>query len=222
MTTFELAQFIDHTNLKSDATTHDIEKLCLDAIEFNFFSVCVNSSYVSLCKKFLGDNSKIKICSVVGFPLGAMDTKAKTFETKIAIQNGANEIDMVINIGRFKSNDLEFVKNDIQKICELAHNENVLVKTIIETCLLNEEEKIVICNIAKNCRVDFVKTSTGFSTGGAKVEDIILMKKIVGENIGVKASGGIKTYDDVIKMIQNGASRIGTSSGVSILLQKIL
>ena len=207
-------QLIDHTILKPDATIDDIRKLCIEAKEYNFYSVCVNSAYVNVAYNFLL-HSNVKVCSVVGFPLGAMIKEAKAYEAKFAVDSGAEEIDMVMNIGLLKSNKIDLFERDIKKVRE-ACKASVL-KVIIETCLLTDKEKILACQIAKEYGADFVKTSTGFSTGGATEHDIELMRKTVGDRMGVKASGGIKTYEDAIKMINAGANRLGTSSGIAII-----
>ena len=207
-------QLIDHTILKPDATIDDIRKLCIEAKEYNFYSVCVNSAYVNVAYNFLL-HSNVKVCSVVGFPLGAMIKEAKAYEAKFAVDSGAEEIDMVMNIGLLKSNKIDLFERDIKKVRE-ACKASVL-KVIIETCLLTDKEKILACQIAKEYGADFVKTSTGFSTGGATEHDIELMRKTVGDKMGVKASGGIKSYEDAIKMINAGANRLGTSSGIAII-----
>lgn len=207
-------QLIDHTILKPEASIDDIRKLCIEAKEYNFYSVCVNSAYVNVAYNFLL-HSNVKVCSVVGFPLGAMIKEAKAYEAKFAVDSGAEEIDMVINIGLLKSGKIDLFERDIKKVRE-ACKASVL-KVIIETCLLNDKEKILACQIAKEYGADFVKTSTGFSTGGATEHDVELMRKTVGDKMGVKASGGIKTYEDAIKMINAGANRLGTSSGIAIM-----
>ena len=207
----ELNKLIDHTNLKAEATSEDIKKLVDEAVEHEFFSVCVNSSFV----KFINDyNKDVKIATVVGFPLGAMSTRAKAYETKCAIEDGASEIDMVIEVGRLKEKDYDYVLNDIKAVKE-ACGDNIL-KVIIETCLLTEEEIVKACEIAVEAGADFVKTSTGFSTGGAKASDIALMRKTVGPDIGVKASGGIHTKEEALEMVEAGASRIGASQSIEI------
>lgn len=207
----KINQYIDHTNLKADATFGQIKKLVDEAVENDFYSVCVNSSYV----KFIRDyNKDIKIAAVVGFPLGAMTKDAKVFEAKEAIRDGASEIDMVINIGRLKSEDYFYVEDEIRAIKE-AIGENIL-KVIIETCLLTEDEKIKACKLALNAGADFVKTSTGFSTGGASVADIKLMKEAVEGKIKVKASGGIHTREEALALIEAGADRIGASKSIDI------
>lgn len=207
-------QLIDHTILKPDATIDDIRRLCIEAKEYNFYSVCVNSAYVNVAYNFLL-HSNVKVCSVVGFPLGATIKEAKAYESKFAIDSGADEIDMVMNIGLLKSNKIDLFERDIKKVRETCHA--AVLKVIIETCLLTDKEKILACKIAKEYGADFVKTSTGFSTGGATEHDIELMRKTVGDKMGVKASGGIKTYEDAIKMINAGANRLGTSSGIAII-----
>lgn len=207
-------QLIDHTILKPEASIDDVRKLCIEAKEYNFYSVCVNSAYVNVAYNFLL-HSNVKVCSVVGFPLGAMIKEAKAYEAKFAVDSGAEEIDMVINIGLLKSGKIDLFERDIKKVRE-ACKASVL-KVIIETCLLDDKEKILACKIAKEYGADFVKTSTGFSTGGATEHDVELMRKTVGDKMGVKASGGIKTYEDAIKMINAGANRLGTSSGIAIM-----
>lgn len=207
----KLNKLIDHTNLKPDATKEDIKNLVDEAIANDFYSVCVNSSFVKFIKDY---NKDIKIAAVVGFPLGAMSTKAKAYEAKTAIEDGASEIDMVIEIGRLKEKDYDYVLNDI-KACKEACGENVL-KVIIETCLLTDEEKIKACELAVKACADFVKTSTGFSQGGAKAGDILLMRKTVGENTGVKASGGIHNKKEAMEMVEAGANRIGASKSIEI------
>lgn len=210
----DLASLIDHTLLKQDATEDQIRKVCQEAREYKFASVCVNPSYVPLVAELLR-GSGVKVCCVIGFPLGATTTKTKVFETKEVIENGAQEIDMVINVGAIKSGNWDFVRNDIESVV-IAAGGKALVKVIFETCLLNDEEKVRACTISKQAGADFVKTSTGFSTGGATVEDIKLMRRTVGPNMGVKASGGVKDYDTAMAMVKAGATRLGTSSGVAI------
>ncbi|MCB6201578.1 deoxyribose-phosphate aldolase [Extibacter muris] len=209
-----LAKYIDHTLLKADATKEQIIKICDEAKEYKFASVCVNSSYVPLVAEQLSA-SGVKTCCVVGFPLGAASTEAKVQETIDSIKKGADEVDMVINIGAVKSKDWTFVKDDIENVV-LAARGKALVKVIIEACLLTDEEKVKVCAIAKMAGADFVKTSTGFSTGGATVSDVKLMRQTVGEDMGVKASGGVKDYKTAKAMIEAGATRIGTSNGISI------
>jgi deoxyribose-phosphate aldolase len=211
----DIASVIDHTLLKPDASVDQITKLCTEAKKYKFASVCVNPSFVRLVSQLLV-GSGVKACTVIGFPLGANTTHTKMEEANEAISNGANEIDMVINIGAIKSGSWEIVKNDIQGVVNVSKGK-ALVKVILETCLLNDEEKVKACQICKLAGADFVKTSTGFSTGGATVEDITLMRKVVGENMGVKASGAVKDYPTALSMLKAGASRIGTSSGVAIV-----
>lgn len=214
MQSYDFAQFIDHTALTAEKTEQDILKLCDEAIEHNFFSVCVNSGYIPLAKQKL-QNANVKICTVVGFPLGANLSCVKAFEAKEAIKAGAEEIDMVINIGLIKSSKWDSVKADIQAV--LTACEGALLKVILETCLLTKEEITRSCKICRDLGVGFVKTSTGFNKGGATVEDIALMRQVVGENIGVKASGGVRDTETAIAMIKNGATRIGSSSGIAII-----
>ena len=210
----ELAKYIDHTLLKADATKDRIIKLCAEAKEYDFMSVCVNTCNVSLCKEELKD-SDVKVCSVIGFPLGQMSTVAKVAETKDAIANGADEIDMVLNIGRLKDKDYDYVTNEIRAIKQAC--EGRVLKVIIETCLLTDEEKVRACECILDTDADFVKTSTGFSTGGATFEDVALLKKTVGDKKKIKAAGGVRTHEDMLKMIELGADRIGTSSGIALL-----
>ncbi|GAA0120849.1 MAG: deoxyribose-phosphate aldolase [Clostridium argentinense] len=210
-----IASMIDHTLLKADATIEEIKKICDEAKEYKFKSVCVNSCHTKLVAEELKD-SDVLVCTVVGFPLGAMDSKAKAFETARAIELGANEIDMVINIGEIKNKNYDLVLKDIKEVVETA-KDKALVKVIIETCLLTEEEKIKACELSVEAGADFVKTSTGFSTGGATVEDVKLMRKVVGPHIGVKASGGVRTTEDALKFIEAGANRIGASASIAIV-----
>lgn len=211
---YNIAKYIDHTILKATTTSKEVEKLCLEAKEYGFYSVCVNGCFVKECKELLKD-SDVKIAAVVGFPLGAMTKTAKVFEAREAIANGANEIDMVINIGKLVEGDSKYVEDEIREIKE-AIGENVL-KVIIETCYLNEEQKMLACELSLKANADFVKTSTGFGTAGATFEDVILMKKMVGDNAEVKASGGVKSYETAEKYIELGATRLGTSSGIDII-----
>lgn len=210
----ELARMIDHTLLKPDACEDGVRKLCQEALEYKFASVCINPGYVKLSADLL-KGSEVKVCTVIGFPLGATTSASKAFETKDAILNGAQEVDMVINVGKLKDKDFDYVKKDIESVVNEAKGK-VLTKVIIETCLLNDEEKVMACKIAKEAGADFVKTSTGFSTGGATFEDIKLMRETVGVNMGVKASGGVRSYEDTMKMIEAGASRIGASASIAI------
>ena len=210
----KLNKYIDHTLLKADATKEQITKLCNEAKEHNFASVCVNTCYVPLCKELLKD-SDVKVCCVVGFPLGAMDTASKAFEAKTAVSNGAGEVDMVINIGALKDKDYDYVTKDIEAVVNASKPS--IVKVIIETCLLTDEEKVEACKCAMKANAEFVKTSTGFSTSGATVEDVTLMRKTVGTVCKVKAAGGIRSYEDAIKMIDAGADRLGCSAGIKIV-----
>lgn len=210
-----LEKFFDHTVLKPEATSMDIKKLCGEAIEYGFFAVCVNSCYVQLAYNQL-KNTNVKVASVVGFPLGACDTKSKVYETQIAIKNGAQEIDMVINIGALKEQNFVYVEEDIKAIVD-ACKDKAILKVIIETCLLTKEEIVKVCKIAKNTGAHFVKTSTGFLGEGAKVENVMLMKETVGDALQIKASGGIRNLQTAKEMIKAGADRIGASASVSIM-----
>lgn len=213
---YDLAQYIDHTLLKPDATLNDIRKLCNEAKQYQFASVCVNPSYVSVSARYLAD-SDVKVCTVIGFPLGAATTETKANEAEQAINNGAREIDMVLNIGMLKSNEHEYVKNDIFQVVRNAHRAGAIVKVIIETALLTDEEKVQACLLSKWAGADFVKTSTGFSQGGATAGDIRLMRKVVGTTMGVKASGGVRSREDAEMMVASGATRIGASASVKIV-----
>lgn len=206
---------IDHTLLKADATKEQIEKICAEAKEYNFASVCVNPTWVKTSAELL-NGTEVKVCTVIGFPLGASTPETKAFETKNAIENGAAEVDMVINIGALKGGDNELVERDIRAVVDAA-KDKALTKVIIETCLLTEEEKVRACELSVKAGADYVKTSTGFSTGGATAEDIALMRKTVGPTIGVKASGGVRSAEDADQMIKAGATRIGASSGAAIV-----
>lgn len=212
----ELARMIDHTLLKPEATPEDIENLCNEALEHGFASVCINPCYVAVAGEKL-KNSSVKVCTVVGFPLGASTTRSKVHEAEEAIFAGAQEVDMVINIGRLKARDLKYIEDDIHSVVVVAHARSAIVKVIIEACLLTDKEKGEACVVAKKAGADFVKTSTGFSKGGATPDDVALMRRTVGPSMGVKAAGGIRTYKDALLMIENGATRIGASSGVKIL-----
>lgn len=209
-----LAQYIDHTLLKPDATEAELVKLCEEAREHGFFSVCINPCNIAKAKELLA-GTETKVCTVVGFPLGQMTTEAKSYETKEAVFLGADEIDMVINVGKLKDQDYEYVLEDIRAVVLAASGK--LTKVIIETCLLTDEEKVKACELSVDAGADFVKTSTGFSKSGAKKEDIALMRKTVGPDLGVKASGGIRTLADAMTMIENGATRLGLSASVAIL-----
>ena len=213
MTREDIFKTVDHTLLAQTATWEEIKEICDDAIKFQTASVCIPASYVKRAKDYV--DGKMAICTVIGFPNGNMTTKTKEFETKDAIENGADEIDMVINIGALKSRNLKLVEDDIKAVVEASGRK--LVKVIIETCLLTDEEKVEACQLAKLAGVDFVKTSTGFSTGGATIEDIELMREAVGPTMGVKASGGARTLEAAQAFIKAGATRIGTSSGVAIM-----
>lgn len=210
----EYNKYIDHTLLKANATDEAIAKLCDEALKYDFASVCVNPGYVKFCSEKLA-NSDVKVCTVIGFPLGATSTESKVFETKQAVKDGAKEIDMVINVSRLHENDDEYVLNEIKKIRKAC--KGLVLKVIIETCLLTDEEKVRACKLSKKAKADFVKTSTGFSTGGATVEDVKLMRKTVGKKMHVKASGGIRDAKTFLAMIKAGADRIGASSGVQII-----
>lgn len=214
LTPKKLASFIDHTLLKADATPAEISKLCHEAAAHGFATVCVNGSHVAKAHELLR-GSEVKTIAVVGFPLGAATSRSKAFEAREAIKDGAHEIDMVINIGELKDRNYDFVLSDIKSVVEAARPHSV--KVILETALLNNEQKTIACSLAKAAGAAFVKTSTGFASGGATVDDIILMRKIVGSDMGVKASGGIRTTEDALRMIQAGASRIGASSSVAIV-----
>jgi deoxyribose-phosphate aldolase len=211
----KIQKYIDHTLLKPQATKEQIIKVCEEAKKYGFASVCVNPYYTSLVRKEL-EGTDVKTCVVVGFPLGATTKEVKAFETKQAVENGAQEVDMVINIGALKDKEYDVVKEDIKAVVEAAKGK-ALVKVIIETCLLTDEEKVKACEIAKEAGADFVKTSTGFSTGGATVEDIELMRKTVGIDMGVKASGGVRTREFAEAVIEAGANRIGASSSIAIV-----
>lgn len=215
----QLAKMIDHTLLKPEADRASIEKLCKEALEYNFASVCVNPTNVELAAELL-KGSDVKVCTVIGFPLGANTMEVKAFETKDAIAKGADEVDMVINIGRLKDKDYEYVKKDIKAVVDAA-DEKALTKVIIETCLLTDDEKVEACKLAKEAGADFVKTSTGFSTGGATPEDIKLMRETVGSDLGVKASGGVRSIEDAEAVIKNGATRIGASASIAICEGKV-
>lgn len=210
----ELNKYIDHTNLKQDMSEQDLIKLVDEAKEYDFFSICINPCWVKQASELLA-GSNTKVCSVIGFPLGANTTNIKVLEAKEAIANGASEIDMVINISKLKDKDYEYVYNEIKQIKEAIGN-NVF-KVIIEACLLTNDEKTIACQIIMKAGANFVKTSTGMSTGGATVEDVKLFKKVVGDSTLIKAAGGVRTYEDAISMIEAGANRIGTSGGVKIV-----
>ncbi|EPY09212.1 deoxyribose-phosphate aldolase [Paenibacillus alvei TS-15] len=210
-----IARMIDHTMLKADAVQADIAKLVEEAKQYQFASVCVNPTWVAYCAEQLA-GTEVKVCTVIGFPLGASTSAVKALETQDAIAGGATEVDMVINIGELKAGNDDFVQKDIEAVVKAASGK-ALVKVIIETCLLTDEQKVRACELAVKAGADFVKTSTGFSTGGATREDVALMRKTVGQQTGVKASGGVRSLEDVNSMIEAGATRIGASSGVSIM-----
>ena len=211
-----VASMIDHTLLKPDATRKDVETLCREAAEFSFASVCVNPTWIATCAQLLR-GSNVRVCSVVGFPLGATTADTKHYETRRVIFDGAREVDMVINVGALKSGDLRTVERDIEAVTAPCRDSGVVSKVIIETSLLTDEEKITACTLAKAAGADFVKTSTGFSTGGATAADVALMRRVVGEEMGVKASGGVRDLEGLKAMVAAGATRIGASAGVRIV-----
>lgn len=210
----EIAKYIDHTLLASNATEDKIIQLCEEAKEHSFASVCVNSCWTKVCSDVLKE-SDVKVCTVVGFPLGSMKGVSKAYEASVAISDGADEIDMVINVGFLKDGKLDEVEQDIMLVREAC--KDTVLKVIIETCLLSDEEKEIACRLAVNAKADFVKTSTGFSTGGATEADVALMKSVVKDALGVKASGGVRSYETAVAMISSGATRLGTSSGIAIV-----
>ena len=212
----KLNKFIDHTCLKADATSNDISTLCQEAQEYQFKAICINPSFVSMAKDLL-DGSEVKLCTVVGFPLGANKSELKAAEAQMAIEDGADEIDMVINVGALKEKDYDLVFRDIQLVTETCHTHGKIIKVIIETCLLTDEEKIKVCKLATDAGADFVKTSTGFGSAGATVHDIELMKKSIAEDMQVKASGGVRTREFALELIKAGASRIGATSSIAIV-----
>jgi deoxyribose-phosphate aldolase len=211
-----LARMIDHTLLKPEATEEQVRALCSEALEYSFASVCINPSYVPLCSELLA-GSRVKVCTVIGFPLGAVTTKVKRIEADEAVANGAQELDMVINVGQLKSGNYDYVFNDVQQVVLAAKPKRALVKVILETALLTDEEKVKACLICKRAGAEFVKTSTGFSKAGATVGDVALMKYVVGSSVGVKAAGGIRTKEDAEAMVAGGADRIGASASVKIV-----
>jgi deoxyribose-phosphate aldolase len=213
----DLAKMIDHTNLKASTVKEEILKLTKEAKEYQFASVCVNPTWVELAAQEL-KGTDVKVCTVIGFPLGANTKEVKVYETKDAIEKGAEEIDMVINIAKLKDGDDDYVESEIAGVVE-ASKGKAIVKVIIETCLLTDDEKKQVCSLAVKAGADFVKTSTGFSTGGATIEDVALMKQTVGAHVGVKASGGIRSKEDVQAMVHAGATRIGASSGIAIVTE---
>lgn len=212
----ELAKLIDHTLLKPDASSDDIVRVCEEGKYYGFATVCVYPTWVPLASKLLHDTD-IKVDTVIGFPFGATITEVKVFEAQTVIVKGAEEVDMVMNIGALRSGHIDFVRKDLKSVVKVAKENNVISKVIIETCYLTREEKITSCRLVLESGADFVKTSTGFGSGGATVEDVRLLRENVGNKAGVKASGGIRTYQDALKMIRAGASRIGSSSGVKIV-----
>jgi len=218
MNKIEIAHFIDHTLLKPEATPSQVEQLCDEAQRYKFASVCVNPVYVKLAAQAM-KQAEGAVCSVVGFPLGANTTAAKVYEAQQALVDGASEIDMVLHVGALKAGDLEQVKEDIAATAAACHEGNALLKVIIEAVLLSDAEKVTACNLAQAAGADFVKTSTGFASGGATIEDVRLMRESVGSQMGVKAAGGIRSYADAVAMIEAGANRIGASSGVQIVEQ---
>lgn len=214
----DYAKMIDHTLLKPEATKEQVKNLCEEAVQYGFHSVCVNSSFVYYCAELLKD-SDVKVCTVIGFPLGAMSTAGKAAEAQAAVADGAGELDMVIHVGMIKSGDWNYVKQDIASVVEAA-GDKASVKVILETCLLTDEEKRKACMICKEAGASFVKTSTGFSNGGATVKDVALMREAVGSDMGVKASGGIRSFQDARAMVEAGADRIGASSGIAIIREQ--
>ena len=211
-----LNKYFDHTLLKPEATNEQIDKLLEEASEYDFYSVCVNTCYVARCYDALKDTD-VKVAAVVGFPLGACTTQTKVFETQEAFMDGASEVDMVLNVGKFKSGDNDYIRDDIRAVADAAHSFGGIVKVILETCLLTDEEIVEACKLSMEAGADFVKTSTGFSTGGATEHHVALMRETVGDHLSVKASGGIRDYDQCMKMIQAGADRIGASASVKIM-----
>lgn len=216
----DLASLIDHTLLKPDATADQIAQLCYEARKYKFASVCVNPTHVKLCAELL-QGTQVKVCTVIGFPLGASAPEVKAFEAQTAIKDGATEIDMVLNIGALKAGDLTLAARDIHEVVRVGHDAGAIVKVIIETSLLNDEEKVTACLLAKEAGADFVKTSTGFSGGGATVDDVNLMRRVVGPTMGVKASGGVRDFEDAQNMVKAGATRLGASAGVKIVQEQL-
>jgi len=215
--TADLARMIDHTLLKPEATPAEVQKLCEEARKYSFASVCINAGYVPLCARLLR-GTPVRVCTVIGFPLGATSTAAKAFETEQAIRDGAQEVDMVINVGMLKSGDTVYVERDIAAVVNVARRHRVLTKVIIETALLTDEEKVKACLLTKKIGADFVKTSTGFAKGGATAGDIALMRRVVGSAMGVKAAGGVRSREDALAMVASGADRIGASASVRIVV----
>ncbi len=216
-----VAALIDHTLLKAEATRSDVARICKEALQYRFASVCVNSVFVKQVSDALR-NSPVKTCVVVGFPLGANLPQVKLDEARVALEQGAQEIDMVIHIGGLKGDDDAAVRSEIEDLTRLVHERGAILKVIIETALLTEEEKVRACRAARDARADFVKTSTGFSTSGATIGDVQLMRREVGREMGVKASGGVRTLDDLLAMVEAGATRIGTSNGVKIMEEALV
>ena len=214
----DYAKMSDHTLLKPEASREQVKKLCREAAEYGFHSVCVNSCYVSFCADLLKD-SDVKVCTVIGFPLGAMSSAGKAAEAAAAVKDGADELDMVINVGMIKSGDWEYVRRDIEEVVKAAGS-RALVKVILETCLLTDDEKRIACRVCREAGAAYVKTSTGFSTGGATAADVRLMREEAGDSMGVKASGGIRSLKDAEEMAAAGADRIGTSSGIAIVREQ--
>ncbi len=212
----DMARYIDHTLLKPDATAAEIDQLCREAEQYHFASVCINPTWVKRAADNLRGTS-VPVCSVIGFPLGATTPEIKAMETRRALRDGAREVDMVLNIGALKSGDYALVRSDIEKVVDAAHDGSALCKVILETALLTDEEKVIASSLAKQARADFVKTSTGFGPGGATIYDVALMRETVGPEMGVKASGGVRTADDAEGMIAAGATRIGASAGIEIV-----
>ena len=212
----QLARHIDHTMLKADATPAEIERLCEEALRYRFASVCVNPAYVPLAAAKLGE-TEVEVCTVIGFPLGATTTTAKVCEAKQALDDGATELDMVLNIGALKAGEREHVEDEISAVASACHEGGGLLKVIIETALLNDDEKVLACELAQEAAADFVKTSTGFASGGATLDDVRLMRRTVSPQVGIKAAGGIHSYDEAMAMLDAGANRIGASAGVQIV-----
>jgi deoxyribose-phosphate aldolase len=215
MRPIDLTEYIDHTLLKPEATEEQIDNLCKEAAQYRFYSVCVNSNWAERCARRLGGTG-VKVCAVVGFPLGAMDSRTKAFEARTAVSNGAAEIDMVMNVGAMKAKDIKTVREDMLAV-RRACRSGIVLKVIIEACLLDDEEKVLACQIAKDTGADFVKTSTGFNKSGATVADVALMRRTVGPKMGVKAAGGIRSFTDAVAMIGAGATRLGVSASVKIV-----
>jgi deoxyribose-phosphate aldolase len=215
----DIARYIDHTLLKPEAKEEQVKTLCEEAIQYGFYSVCINSSWTDYCARKLR-GTKVKVTTVVGFPLGAMDSRTKTYETRNAIENGADEIDMVINIGALRNGDLETVEKDLRAVL-LACRKSTVTKAIIETCLLNDQEKVIASELAKKVGYNFVKTSTGFSSAGATAHDVVLIRRTVGPKMEIKAAGGISTFEDAMLMLRSGATRLGCSKSVQIVTTEI-